>query len=233
MRVHYIQHVPYEGLGSIMGWLEARSAQVSSTKTYEGSKFPGVDEFDWLIVMGGSMSANDEADHPWLVQEKRLIAEAIDASRVVIGICLGAQLIASALGGRVYRNVEREIGWFPIERAGAVLPEPYDTFFAKPLEAFHWHGETFDLPPGAIHLARSRACGNQAFLIGDRVIGLQFHLETTRESLRDLIKNGRADLKRGPWIQSEAEMLRSPDARFRRINAVMANLLDHLAQFTP
>ena len=152
MRVHYFQHVPFEGLGSIAGWLESRSARVTSTRFFEDSRLPGVTDIDWLVVLGGPMSANDEETRPWLSVEKRFIAEAVAGEKVVLGICLGAQLIASALGARVYPNPQPEIGWFPIERTrpgGLALPARADVF--------HWHGETFDLPPGALGFARERS----------------------------------------------------------------------------
>jgi GMP synthase-like glutamine amidotransferase len=224
VRVHFLQHVPFEGLGSIRYWLDSRAATITSTKLYQEPRFPDLTDVDWLIAMGGPMSVNDEHTYPWLIQEKQFIRRAIDAGKVVLGVCLGAQLVASSLGARVYPNREREIGWFNIYKLegdtggmGALLPSS--------LEVFHWHGETFDLPAGAVHLARSDACAHQAFSIGDRVLALQFHLETTLESAQALVDNSRGDLlSGGPWVQSEDEMLWDP-ARFDRINQVITLLL--------
>lgn len=228
MRVHYLQHVPFEGLGSIQVWLESRSARTSATRFYQEQQFPQVGDIDWLIIMGGPMSVNDERAYPWLPPEKRFVAQAIAAGKVVLGICLGAQIIASAMGARVSANPEREIGWFPIEPAPGASRTSFSAFFQEPLEVFHWHGETAELPPGAVQLARSAACEHQAFSLGERVLGLQFHLESTVESAQALIQNCRADLVPGRWVQSENEILRYPE-RFRRINQVMSALLDDLA----
>src|SRR5262245_10782835 len=171
MRAHYLQHVPFETPGSILTWLGQQGASVTSTRLFEPHTLPPVDDFDLLVVMGGPMSVNDETEHPWLVAEKRLVREAIDRGRAVVGVCLGAQVIASALGCRVYRSDEREIGWFPIRGArtrGAEAPPPHVMGWPDTLTVFHWHGETFDLPAGAVLLASSEGCVNQAFQIGDR-----------------------------------------------------------------
>ncbi|MGH8655750.1 MAG: type 1 glutamine amidotransferase [Gammaproteobacteria bacterium] len=144
MRAHYLQHVPFEGLGSIDPWLRSSGAEVTGTKFFENSMLPNVNDIDLLVVMGGPMSVNDEADLPWLVTEKQLIRAAIEKERAVVGICLGAQLIANAMGAPVYPNKEKEIGWFPVSRAPAHDPRGLFSFPAE-LLVFHWHGETFDL----------------------------------------------------------------------------------------
>lgn len=226
MKVHYLQHVAFEGIGSIEAWLTPRGAQVSATQFYENVQLPHPDDFDWLIVMGGPMSVNDEPHYPWLVPEKRLIREAIAGHKVVLGICLGAQLIANALGARVYPNPEPEIGWFPIERVSAAGAHPCAALFPTRCEVFHWHGETFDLPPGAMHLAQSPACTNQAFLLGQRVLGLQFHLETTPASVQALIDNCGTEPTSGRYVQSAREMLATVE-RFARINRLMADILGY------
>jgi GMP synthase-like glutamine amidotransferase len=227
MRVHCLQHVPFEGIGCIGRWLEARSAEISVSKLFEAAHLPRAGEIDWLIVMGGPMSVNDEASHPWLVPEKRFIAEVVAARRRVLGICLGAQLIASSLGAGVSANPEREIGWFPIEPTPAAAHSPFRAIFSGPLDVFHWHGETFDLPDGATPLATSAACAHQAFCIGERVLGLQFHLETTPESAQALIEHCPGDLAPGRFVQAGSEMLRDEE-RFRRAHGVLYALLDRL-----
>lgn len=227
MNVHYFQHVPFEGLGTIGQWLEARSAHVSATRFYEDPRLPDARDVDWLIIMGGPMSVNDEAAHPWLRAEKRFIATAIADGKVVLGVCLGAQLIASAMGATIYPNREREIGWFPIE----IVADEQQTGLARILphrvEVFHWHGETFDLPAHALKIARSSACENQAFSIGDRVLGFQFHLEATPSSASALIENCRSEMVPGRFVQSETEITGTAD-RFERGNRIMAGVLDHL-----
>ena len=224
MRVHCFQHVRFEGPGSLTGWLETRSARITSTRFFEDPRLPRMEEIDWLVILGGPMSVNDEAAFPWLHQEKKFIAEAVARKKVVLGICLGAQLIASALGARVYSMPQPEIGWFPIERTereALTLPARADVF--------HWHGETFDMPSGGRGFARSRACENQAFVIGDRVIGFQFHLETTPTAARMMIDACRRELVPGRFVQTEEEILRFPE-RFDRINALLAGVLETLSQ---
>ncbi len=177
MRVHVLRHAAFEGLGSIQPWLQRKGAQVGESRLFERPALPSVGSFDWLIVMGGPMSANDTQAFPWLASEKRLIAEAIDADKIVLGICLGAQLVAGSLGARVYPNRGKEIGWFSVHAppgvrvSGRGLPVVPHAVSDGSL-VFHWHGDTFDLPRGADHLLRSSACENQAFALGNRVIGL-------------------------------------------------------------
>ena len=230
LRLHYFQHVPFEGLGSIDDWCRERRIPVTRTRLFAGDTLPATEDYDVLVVMGGPMSVNDEIQFPWLTEEKRHIAAAVDAGKRVLGICLGAQIIAAAGGAAVTPNPQKEIGWFPVVRMDAepVMPLPADLLPPEVL-AFHWHGETFDLPDGAAHLARSRACEHQAFAIGSRVIGLQFHLETTRDSAMALIENCTADLTDAPFVQTPEEML-ADNARFAAINRVMAGLMDALTR---
>jgi GMP synthase-like glutamine amidotransferase len=227
MRVQVFQHVPFEGLGAIEPWLAARDARIGWTRFFETPRIPALDSYDWLIVMGGPMSVNDEAALPWLRDEKRAVAAAIDAGKTVLGVCLGAQLIASALGAKVTPNREREIGWFPIERVADPAAHPIARAFPARAEVFHWHGETFELPPGALHLARSEACEMQAFALGPRVVGMQFHLETTPESAAALVRHCPEDLRPRRFVQSSDAMLRDTD-RFARLRERLVALLDAL-----
>jgi GMP synthase-like glutamine amidotransferase len=225
MRAHILQHVPFEGIGSINSWLEARQAEITYTRFFESNMPPEIKGLDLVAIMGGPMSVNDEIALPWLIQEKSFIRNAIREGIPTLGICLGAQLIASALGAHVYRNACKEIGWFPI------MATPYrENHFRFPERclAFHWHGETFDLPPGAIHLARSRGCENQAFQIGKNAIGLQFHLETTPESLDALVANCRGELIPGPYIQSEKRLRLVAKSAYSKINSIMSDLLSYI-----
>ncbi len=228
MRVHVFQHVPFEGLGAIEPWLAARNASITWTRFFADPRIPVPDAYDWLIVMGGPMSVNDEVALPWLRAEKRAIAAAIDAGKTVLGVCLGAQLIASARGAVVTPNREREIGWFEIERIADPAAYPIARALPSHAEVFHWHGETFALPAGAVPLARSEACESQAFALGPRVVGLQFHLETTPESAAALVRHCPEDLAAGRWVQSSGEML-GDASRFTRLHALLEALLDALA----
>src|SRR5688572_8821838 len=147
MRAYVLQHVPFEPLGHIEQWLTRAGAHIATVELFASQPLPAVADVDLLIAMGGPMSVNDEREYPWLVAEKRLIRDAIEAGRPVLGVCLGSQLIASALGARVYPNHVKEIGWFPVT---ATHDGSQDVFrFPPSLQVFHWHGETFDLPEGA------------------------------------------------------------------------------------
>ncbi len=226
MRAHYLQHVPFEGLGSIEPWLKSAGYEIKNTRLFETTELPDLQEVDILIVMGGSMSVNDEDKFPWLVQEKQFIRSAIEANKPVLGVCLGAQLIAIALGARVYQNQCKEIGWFPVQG----VPATGDSAFRFPfsVEVFHWHGETLDLPSGAVRLARSEGCENQAFQIGQTVIGLQFHLETTPESAREIVSHCRDELIPSKYVQTEKEILSVKAENYQSINRMMDSLLSFL-----
>lgn len=226
MRVHWLQHVPFEGLGRIEDWLRQKQYEVSGTRFFESDELPDPHQVDFLIVMGGPMSVNDEEEFPWLRREKEFIRQCIRLGKSVLGICLGAQLIANAMGARVYRNLYKEIGWFPVQG----IPSNNRSLFRFPpaFEAFHWHGETFDLPPGAVRLASSEGCENQAFQLGRSVIGLQFHLETTPETARELVTHCREELAPSKYVQSEEVILGAPEERYRAIHALLFQVLSFL-----
>lgn len=206
MRIHCIQHVPFETPGSILDWARERNHTVTHTRAWDGGLFPERSGYDLLLVMGGPMSVGDEREYPWLVSEKRSIGAAIAGDRIVLGICLGAQLIADVLGARVYRNTHREIGWFPVRRTSVGGRVPGFDAFPAECTPFHWHGDTFDLPAGSLHLAESEACVNQAFAYGGRVFGLQFHPEMTGDGVRSLLDQCSGDLVPGPYVQDSREI---------------------------
>ena len=209
IRIHYFQHVPHEGLGSISEWVSSNGYSLTSTKFFEDPRLPGLTDIDWLIIMGGPMNVNDEEHYPWLADEKRFIHKAIDAGKTVLGICLGSQLLSAALGAKVYKNKENEIGWFDVELTPSAQSGKLFFGMGRRIRPFHWHGDTFDLPDGAIHLASSAGCRNQAFIFGSKVLGLQFHLEPTHDLLLQMIEGGRVELTAGKYIQSEEEILKN------------------------
>jgi GMP synthase-like glutamine amidotransferase len=231
MRLHSLQHVPFEHLAAIAPWAQARGWTLSTTHLYDGEALPSQDTMDWLVIMGGPMNIYEEERYPWLAAEKRFIAQAVEAGKTVLGICLGAQLIADALGAAVVRGPHPEIGWFPVRKdpeadhtaVGRMLPASFD--------AFHWHGDTFTLPEGAVPLGRSEACACQGFIYKERVLALQFHLETTETSAQALVKHCGDEIGDGPYEQTAAEMLAEP-RRFNRLNTLMKALVDTLADGT-
>lgn len=255
LRIHVFQHVPFEGPAFIGEWLTSRGHSITTTSFFSPQPeepLPRIADYDWLIVMGGPMSVNDTDPHPWITAERECIRDAVSAGKTVLGICLGAQLIAAALGCGVYPNYYREVGWFPVSieprRAGsngdgadgraAAAAAATDTTPGNPVELFsqfptsitalHWHGETFSLPAGAELLARSDACVNQAFSVGDRVLGLQFHLEATRESARELVEGSPGDLTEGePYVATRGEIL-GEAAPFAQSNRHMEAILAYL-----
>jgi GMP synthase (glutamine-hydrolysing) len=184
MRVLAFRHVPFEGLGLIESALEARAIHSDYCDLYRpGVVLPDLNGYDGLIFMGGPMSVND--DLPFLLEEMRLIERAAARDMPVLGVCLGSQLIARALGGRVYRNAEKEIGWFDIHLTDEGRRDPMLGRLAPLEKVFHWHGDTFDLPPGAVRLAWSQRTERQAYRIGAAIYGLQFHLEVTPAMIVD------------------------------------------------
>ncbi|WP_154836945.1 type 1 glutamine amidotransferase [Staphylococcus sp. Marseille-Q1834] len=177
MSIYILQHVPFEKPGI----LEALDAKV--IKLYETDyRLPDTADIDLLIILGGPMSVNDDIE--WLLQEKKLIRTMIENNKPMLGICLGAQLIAKVLGSTIFQNKEgKEVGFGEIQKA----TNQYD-FLPEKLDVLHWHGETFNLPKGAMRLYDSKHCENQAFIYNDNVIGLQFHMETTKETLKDIVE---------------------------------------------
>jgi len=227
MRAHVLQHAPFEGLGSIERWLTQRRASVTTTRLFEPlAQFPDVTSFDLLVVLGGPMSVNDEASLPWLAPEKSFIAHAVHSQKRVLGICLGAQLLASALGASVRPGTHREIGWFEI-RAERQPPAMFQ--LPEVASVFHWHGQTFDLPTGAQHLAESAGCKNQAFQIGSRVLGLQFHLEMTPRTIEAMIASCGSELDEpGLYVQSAASLRRASPERYAQAQRLLDGVLDQL-----
>lgn len=227
MNIHFLQHVPFEGLGSIRNWIERGGHTVACTRLYTADGFPRPDNVDLLIVMGGPMGVYDAAIHPWLDPEKAFVRAVIDAGKRVLGICLGAQLIAEVLGARVYPNGQKEIGWYPVTRTADAERCALGRLLPAEFMAYHWHGDTFELPPGAVLLAQTPVCHHQAYAVDDRILGLQFHLETTPESARELIEHGGAELVDGPTIQSAQAML-ADNRHYAELNRLMVALLEGL-----
>ena len=226
IRIHYLQHVLFEGLGCIEQWINRNKHPLTVTRFFENDKLPSLADFDMLIIMGGPMGIYDDDKYPWLTEEKELIQQAIEANKIVLGICLGSQLIADAIGAKVYPNMEKEIGWFNISLTEEGRQSRLLNDFEETFPVFHWHGDTFDLPADAVHLLQSEGCKNQAFA-RDNVLGLQFHFEVTQESLKEMVKHGKEELTVGRYIQSEEEIMTHQHLMVRN-NELMFKILDRL-----
>lgn len=251
MKVHWFQHVEFEGLGLIEPWLRTRGHEVSVTRWWAGEIVaPAVLEgCDWLVVMGGPMNVYQHRDHPWLPAEKAAIAAAVHAGKRVLGVCLGAQLLADVLGGKVMQNAEREIGWWPVRavapRAPASPPPATNLVptqgdapsgagafeFPAEVTVLHWHGDTFTLPPGATPLAESAACARQAFAWGPRVLALQFHLEMDVTAVAKIADACANELEPGAvWVQSVERIAEGARRHGAEASALLDRLLTALAE---
>ena len=227
MRIHYLQHVPFEDLANIGVWANEKAHTITRTQLFNEENLPNMDEFDWLIIMGGPMNIYEENEYPWLSGEKEFISQAIANKKIVIGICLGGQLIADVLGGKVIRNESVEIGWFPVKLTGDSKCSTGFGTFPEEFTAFHWHGDTFEIPPGATRLAESEACANQAFEYNGRVIGLQFHIEYSAKSIDLMIQNCGDELVDGKCIQKADEIISKSD-HLEETNSLLNILLDNM-----
>ena len=227
MRIHYLQHVPFEDPANILDWAKNKGAKLSKTLLYKDEKLPNVDSFDWLVVMGGPMSTDEESKYPWLKREKSFILDAIDNDKVVLGICLGAQLIADVLGAKVYKNRFPEVGWHQVTLAPATKRSKIFSTLPPHFMAFHWHSDTFDIPIGGLWLAESEGCKNQAFEYRGKVMGLQFHLESTTGSITKLIDNCGEDIVDSKYIDSSEDILNAKD-NVNQINERMNTILNNI-----
>lgn len=229
MRIHAIKHVPFEGPGTIAEWAAVRG-HVLTEQLALTEEFPSLESVDMLVVMGGPMAADDDRGNPWLVTERAYVAQAAEAGKLVIGVCLGAQIIAAALGGEVRRNPVREIGWFEVRHTDTAGADPVFSAFPEGLVVGHWHGDTFTLPVGVDAALANAATANQAFSAhGGRVVGLQFHLEWTARALADLAEQCADELAEGgEWVQSAESILAQATARLEPCREALFALLDRM-----
>jgi GMP synthase-like glutamine amidotransferase len=224
MHILCLQHVPFETPSTIADWAIARRHALRIELMGEAVRLPRLADVDMLVLMGGPMSVHDTATLPWLEDEKQYLRRALALGKRVLGVCLGAQLIADALGAPVTRNRYREIGWFPLQRSEG-LPDHLAALLPRSMNAFHWHGETFALPPGAVRLASSAACANQLFVIGDTVLGMQCHLEVTPEDAGELADACADELIDAPYVQDMKTITGQPQ-RFASANVALVKMLD-------
>lgn len=226
MQVTILQHTPYEDAGYAEVRLRQHQATLNRVMVADpAAVYPTPEQSDMLVICGGPQSAGEEDQYPWLKEEKAYIRAVIDSGRPVLGLCLGGQLIAAALGGAVSRNPQPEIGWFTLQG----LDAGEGTFrFPPQFEVMEWHYDTFSLPAGAVRLASSPACANQAYQLGERVIGLQCHPEMTAENIRYLLTHFPQELKPLTGIQSAAEIDAGIARHAAQANQLMADIVDYL-----
>jgi GMP synthase-like glutamine amidotransferase len=189
MRWHCLQHMPDEGPGYAAEWLAAHGHTLTFTRLFEPyPSFPAQSEFDGLLILGGAMSVHDEVAFPWLREEKEFLQQVLRTGKVTLAICLGAQLVAQALGGEVRRNPAPEIGYWTVRFSAKALLHPLLHGWPDKAAVLHWHLDTFTVPPGALRVGMSAGCAAQGFVWGDGIIGLQFHPEMTEEMVEKLIQ---------------------------------------------
>ena len=228
MRIHALQHVAFEGLGHIEQWIAAQGYRLRISHLYDGDALPALDDFDRLVIMGGPMNIYEDEQYPWLAAERDFIRRAIAAGKSAVGICLGAQLLADALGSRVYAGRHKEIGWLPIRVTEAGQKSLLWQGLPTAPVVFHWHGDTFDVPAGAVHLAESEGCVSQAFVYDNRILGLQFHLESTPQTVEAILAHCGDELAEAKYIQSAAQIRAADLSLFTSINHLLETLLSRL-----
>jgi GMP synthase-like glutamine amidotransferase len=229
MRWHCLQHVPFEGPAHLASWAQRRGYELTFTELWRDATFPSGHGYDGLFILGGPMNVYEDEQYPWLAPEKHFIARAVSERKPILGVCLGAQLLAVVMGGSVTRNRHKEIGWFPVELTPAGRDSALLRDFPDRFTAFHWHGDRFSIPPPAIHVARSEACNEQAFVYEHRVVGLQFHLETTRENVAALVEHCGDEIVRAPYIQDRRTVEASTD-NLPTTHGLLEKLLDALRE---
>lgn len=223
MRIHVLQHAEWETIGKIDQWIKSRGYSYSVSHLYKGDDLP-TEEVDILIVMGGPMGINDDEKYPWLKAEREYLKKIVKSDTKILGICLGSQFIADALGAKVYTGREKEIGFFEINKEvehslTSELPQSFDVF--------HWHGDTFDIPDGAVNLFSSELTQNQGFIYDDRVLALQFHTEVGHKEIEEFVDSGRNEIIPSKYIQRESEIM-STDFNFNKANSYLFSILDKL-----
>lgn len=232
MKAHCLMNIGFEGPGYVSDWIDQHGFSMQVWKLFENPTMPEVEDVDLLLVMGGPMNIYEENEYPYLAEEKQLIHTCILEHKFVLGICLGAQLIAHVLGEKVFKNREKEIGWFPMHPHGKRDDHKLRPVFPETFIPFHWHGETFGLPAGAKLLGSSAVCRNQGFLYGDHVLALQFHLEITPQMVDDLLQHAADDLTQGEYVQS-VRAIREGLENGPENRAILFNLLDRFTATVP
>lgn len=220
MKIDVIQHVAFEGLAAIQEWCDNKGVDVRNYRLDQSQLLPNAEDIEFLIILGGPMSANDT--YHWLEQERELIRQVMLLKKPILGICLGAQQIAKVLGAAIFQGADKEVGWHPIQSTSTMFD-----FIPRDMTVFHWHGEQFELPQGATKLFQSEACPQQGFVYDHRIIGLQFHFESTKESIETLLANDSDYIDEGRYVQTASEIERHLIPTENK--TVLFELLDYLS----
>ena len=223
-RIVVLQHSAHDDLGAAAPWFARRGLAPRIVQHWRGDPLPAASSIDGLVALGGAAAAYDAHRIDWLAAEMRLLEAALRAGLPVLGLCLGAQMIAQALGARVAQAAERERGWFEVTPRHPAAADALG--LDEPTALFHWHGDAFELPAGARRLASSAACANQAFDLGPRVLALQFHAEITPQKARAFVERTHAQAPTGRWIEAADAILATPAERYARSGRLMARALD-------
>lgn len=227
-RIAILQHAAFEGPARIADWLALRQLPATTHHLYAGDPLPRLEDFELLILLGGPMNIDEEQQHPWLAEEKRLLRDALAAGKRVLGICLGGQLLADALGARVGPMGQAEIGWWPLEKHADSRRSPLGRMLPQRLMALHWHSQAFALPEQAVALYGSACCRWQGFVWEERAVALQCHLESTPESVAALLRHAGADLRLSGAVQDAASISAGSD-HCRSPGMPLYRLLDYLS----
>ena len=239
LKVHYFQHIAGEGFGSCYQFLKQHHAKISATEFFalpvdrslEIEALPQVEDVDLLIIMGGEMSVNDEVNFPWLKIEKRWLRRYLSMGKPAIGLCLGVQLIANALGAAVSRIEKQELGWTGVRKVNYVPAECFE--LPAEFNVMQWHSETFEIPKGAIHLAENDVCRNQMYQIGKNVLGFQFHPEITPETLNLFLENEEElDHFPGQHVQTQQQLKNTSKNNFIVGNQILNQAIEYVLQKT-
>jgi len=228
MKIHVVKHAAFENLGTIRAWAKEHEHSLVQTHTYKGEQLPATDEFDFLILMGGPQSPLNVEEAPYLNNEIELIKKSVDKNKAVLGICLGAQLIGEALGARTEKSPYKEIGMHPIQLLEEANRDPIFSNYDSTFDVMHWHNDMPGIPKEAVLLAKSEGCPRQAFRVGDRIYGFQFHMESTYCLIEGMIKHCSQDFTSGQFIRTPEEILKTD---FVSLEQKMKTALNHFNTF--
>ena len=231
MHIHYFQHDHFEDLGYIGDWAAVHNYTTSVTRFDLKPEIPAHENYDWLVVLGGKMSVNDSEKFPWLKAEIEFIKDAIDKGKIVIGICLGSQLVAKACGADVFKNTEPEMGFWPVTFNETAKNDPVFRYFRNDMTVLHVHFDTFSLPEGVVSMANSAATACQAFRLGKNVFAFQFHFEVTPQNVAGFITEIEPELVAGKYSQTAEQMLKLADCGNQN-NLVFDKVLDEIRALT-